>query len=188
MVQPKNKNIMKRVIVILLGLLFISFEYRGTPQNISVSSEDEKTIHNDIIAKNITYNVNFKQKHPYAKFCEEYGGVAIQHHLDCGVPASIQLAQAIAESGGGISDIAKLSNNLFGMKEAKQRRTTAIGTKNNHAYYKHWHDSVIDYLLYQRAYYNGVEDYYSFLSRMGYAANKKYIDTVKMVLWKWSSC
>jgi hypothetical protein len=74
------------------------------------------------------------------------------------------------------------------MKEAKQRRTTALGTKNGHAYYKHWHDSVVDYLYYQKYYYNGEEDYYLFLSRMGYASNKGYIDTVKMVLWKWSSC
>jgi flagellum-specific peptidoglycan hydrolase FlgJ len=118
-VQPKNKNIMKRVIVILLGILFISFEYRNS-QNISVSSEDEKTVHSDIIAEDISYNVNFKQKHPYAKFCEEYRGVAIQHQLDCGIPASIQLAQAIAESGGGLSDIAKRSNNLFGMKYYKE--------------------------------------------------------------------
>ena len=111
---------MKRVIVILLGLFFISFEHRGTTQNISVSSEDEKTVHNEVIAEDIAYNVNFKQNHPYAKFCEEYGDVAIYHQLECGVPASIQLAQAIAESGGGRSDIAKLSNNLFGMKYYKE--------------------------------------------------------------------
>ena len=102
--------------------------------------------------------------------------------------AEIVMSQCLVETGHLTSKIFKENNNLFGMKEAKQRRTTAIGTKNGHAYYKHWHDSVIDYLLYQRAYYNGEEDYYSFLSRMGYAANKKYIDTVKMVLWKWSSC
>ena len=102
--------------------------------------------------------------------------------------AEIVMAQCLVETGHLTSKIFKENNNLFGMKEAKQRRTTAIGTKNGHAYYKHWYDSVIDYLLYQRAYYNGVEDYYSFLTRMGYAANKKYIDTVKMVLWKWSSC
>ena len=102
--------------------------------------------------------------------------------------AEIVMSQCLVETGHLTSKIFKENNNLFGMKEAKQRRTTAIGTKNGHAYYKHWHDSVIDYLLYQRAYYNGVEDYYTFLARMGYAANKKYIDTVKMVLWKWSSC
>lgn len=102
--------------------------------------------------------------------------------------AEIVMSQCLVETGHLTSKIFKENNNLFGMKEAKQRRTTAIGTKNGHALYKHWHDSVRDYWYYQRAYYNGVEDYYSFLTRMGYAANKKYIDTVKMVLWKWSSC
>jgi flagellum-specific peptidoglycan hydrolase FlgJ len=102
--------------------------------------------------------------------------------------AEIVMAQCLVETGHLTSNIFKENNNLFGMKEAKQRRTTALGTKNGHAYYKHWHDSVIDYWYYQRAYYNGVEDYYIFLSRMGYAANQGYIDKVKMVLWKWSSC
>ena len=102
--------------------------------------------------------------------------------------AEIVMAQCLVETGHLTSNIFKSNNNLFGMKEAKQRRTTAIGTKNGHAYYPHWKASVRDYLLYQRAYYNGVEDYYTFLSRMGYAANKGYIDKVKMVLWKWSSC
>jgi hypothetical protein len=154
-VQPKNKNIMKRVIVILLGLLFISFEYRNT-QNISVSSEDEKTSHNDIIAKNITYSVNFKQKHPYAKFCEEYGGVAIQHHLDCGVPASIQLAQAITESGGGRSDIARHSNNLFGMKYYKELYIggyyeTSSGSRWRK--YKNFEDSFNDHAEFLNKFY-----------------------------------
>ena len=39
--------------------------------------------------------------------------INLQH--ECGVPASIQLAQAIAESGGGISNVAIQSNNHFGI-------------------------------------------------------------------------
>jgi hypothetical protein len=124
---------MKKVIVFGFGLFLCTTNY-SIVQNNSVSSEDEKLVHNDIIAKNMLYSVNFKQKHPYVKFCKEYGGVAIQHHLDCGVPASVQLAQAIAESGGGCSDLAKVSNNLFGMKYYKELYsgdfyTSPIGTK-----------------------------------------------------------
>ena len=41
--------------------------------------------------------------------------ICMKLHTECGVPASIQLAQAIAESGGGISNVAKQSNNHFGI-------------------------------------------------------------------------
>ena len=41
--------------------------------------------------------------------------ICMKLHVECGVPASIQLAQAIAESGGGISNVAKQSNNHFGI-------------------------------------------------------------------------
>jgi flagellum-specific peptidoglycan hydrolase FlgJ len=44
--------------------------------------------------------------YPVAKVCEYLYGV----------PTSIQLAQALAESGGGISYIGKHSNNHFGIK------------------------------------------------------------------------
>jgi len=107
----------------------------------------------------------------------------------CGIKqAEIVMAQCLVETGYLTSDIFKYNNNLFGLKEAGKRDKTAQGTKRKHAYYPHWKASVRDYLLYQRAYYNGEEDYYLFLSRMGYAEKIGYIDTVKMVLWKWSSC
>ena len=44
--------------------------------------------------------------YPVAKLCE----------IVYGVPTSVQLAQALAESGGGISYIGKHSNNHFGIK------------------------------------------------------------------------
>ena len=108
---------MKRVIVILLGILFISFEYRNS-QNISVSSEGERKIENDDLAKIIKSRV--KQKHVFSEFCNKYSEIAILCHLDCGIPTSVQLAQAIAESGGGKSELAKVANNLFGMKYYKE--------------------------------------------------------------------
>ena len=106
---------MKRVIVILLGILFISFEYRNS-QNISVSSEDENLVHRDVTAISFSVNVNIKNNHPFTNFCKEYQEVAILYHIECGIPTSIQLAQAIVESGGGKSELALKTNNLFGMK------------------------------------------------------------------------
>lgn len=41
--------------------------------------------------------------------------ICMKLEAECGIPTSIQLAQAIAESGGGISNVAKQSNNHFGI-------------------------------------------------------------------------
>ena len=110
---------MKKIIVIILWFILVSFN-SNQQQNISVSSEGEKETHNDIIAKNIAIKMGGKTKHVFSDFCNKYSKVAILYHLECGVPTSVQLAQAIAESGGGKSDLAKVTNNLFGMKYYKE--------------------------------------------------------------------
>lgn len=66
----------------------------------------------------------------------------------------IVLAQAILETGYYESRIYQENNNLFGMKQARARATTAKGTQLSHAYYDHWKESVTDYALYQAAYLN----------------------------------
>jgi flagellum-specific peptidoglycan hydrolase FlgJ len=107
--------------------------------------------------------------------------VGIQH-------AEIVMCQAKLESANFTSHIFLENNNLLGMKEAKRRSTTAVGTKNNHAYYYRWQLCVIDYLRYQRRFYDGKEDYYEFLLRMGYAESKSYIDKLKQIMFMWWSC
>jgi hypothetical protein len=62
------------------------------------------------------------------------------------------LAQAKWESTHFTSEIFYDNNNLFGMKLAKIRPTTAIGKHKlhgNHAAYNNWQDSVKDYKLWQ---------------------------------------
>ncbi len=59
------------------------------------------------------------------------------------------LSQAILETGNFTSDIFKENNNLFGMKVAGSRPTSAIGTHRNHAQYRNWKESVMDYALFQ---------------------------------------
>ena len=66
----------------------------------------------------------------------------------------IVLAQAILETGYYESIIYQENHNLFGMKQARARATTAKGTQLGHAYYDHWKESVTDYALYQAAYLN----------------------------------
>jgi uncharacterized FlgJ-related protein len=62
---------------------------------------------------------------------------------------TVALAQLRLESGSATSKVFKENNNLFGMKSAEKRPTTSLGTKNNHAYYSHWRQSIIDYALWQ---------------------------------------
>lgn len=64
----------------------------------------------------------------------------------------IVLAQARLETGYFSSTIFKENNNLFGMKRAYSRPTTAEGTNNGHASYSHWKESLIDYALYSAAF------------------------------------
>jgi len=90
----------------------------------------------------------------------------------------IVLKQIMLETGNLTSDIYKENNNLFGMKEARQRQTTALGTNRGHAYYTNWKSSVIDYLLWQRKYFKG-GDYYEFLESYGYAQSEDYINKLK---------
>lgn len=88
----------------------------------------------------------------------------------------IILAQAILETGFYDSRVFKENNNLFGMKEARARATTAKGTQLGHAYYDHWKESVTDYALYQAAYLNKLrteKKYLSYLER-NYAEAKNY--------------
>ena len=66
----------------------------------------------------------------------------------------IVLAQSILETGYWESRIYQENNNLFGMKQARARATTAKGTQLGHAYYDDWKESVTDYALYQAAYLN----------------------------------
>ncbi|WP_417290942.1 glucosaminidase domain-containing protein [Corallibacter sp.] len=59
-------------------------------------------------------------------------------------------SQAYHETGNFTSNIFKHNKNLFGMKKATVRDTTAIGEASGHATYNSLSDSVIDYILRQR--------------------------------------
>lgn len=52
----------------------------------------------------------------YEIYIEKYSDLAIQHMEKYRIPASITLAQGILESGAGLSDLARRSNNHFGIK------------------------------------------------------------------------
>ena len=93
-------------------------------------------------------------------------------------------AQAYLESGGFKSEIFKVNNNLFGMKVAKQRPTTALMLDRNHAVYDHWKSSVIDYALYQSHYLRAVKGRDEYINTIGrvYAEDPNYLGKVKKII------
>jgi len=96
----------------------------------------------------------------------------------------IVYAQACLETGNFKSNIFKTNKNLFGMREAKQRPTTALGTEDNHAYYDSWRESVIDYAMFSAAYLNDIKserDYFEYL-KQNYAEDTNYVIKIKRIL------
>lgn len=96
----------------------------------------------------------------------------------------IVMAQSIQETGHWKSSIFLENHNLFGMKEAQRRITTAEGTNRNHAYYNHWRESVYDYAFYQCRYLSSIKseaEYFEYLSA-SYAEDSGYVDAIKKVI------
>lgn len=92
--------------------------------------------------------------------------------------ADIVFAQAVLETGSFKSEIFRESNNLFGMKLARSRNTTADGELRGHAYYDDWRLSVIDYSLYQSTYLRKIKTEKQYLRYLAenYAEDPYYIN------------
>lgn len=52
----------------------------------------------------------------YERYIKQYSDIAIRHQKKYRIPASITLAQGLLESGAGRSELARKSNNHFGIK------------------------------------------------------------------------
>lgn len=87
-------------------------------------------------------------------------------------------AQIRHETGNLTSRFCREQNNLFGMRLARSRETTAIGEGNHMAKYRSWQESLLDYKIWQDSFYKG-GDYYQFLSRHGYATDPYYLWKLK---------
>jgi hypothetical protein len=93
----------------------------------------------------------------------------------------IVLAQAQLETGNFKSKIFKHNNNMFGMKEARSRVKLSLGTKNGHAHYATWIESLYDYAFMQCRYLGKIDnetDYYNYLGKV-YAEDPNYISKLK---------
>ena len=163
--KVKIVEIFKIVSIIIIISITVGFSIAPRP-TISNLSQEEKLI---VIRENNQFNeskliqkikeLNFKFPH-------------------------IVLAQAYQESGRFTSVIFKHNNNLFGMKEAKQRSTLSSGTLHNHAYYNTWSDSVIDYALFYSTYLYSIkteDEYYDYL-KQNYAEDPDYVERLKEII------
>jgi len=96
----------------------------------------------------------------------------------------IVMAQAIIESGHFESNIFRSNHNLFGMKQARARCTTAKGTELGHAYYSNWKESVYDYAFFQSRYLNNLrteETYLRYLDQ-NYAEAPRYDKAILKII------
>lgn len=94
----------------------------------------------------------------------------------------IVIAQAKLETGNFTSDLFKTNNNLFGMKKAYIRISTATGVKNGHATYNCWRDSLLDYAFYTSRFVRANTEE-EFLAHIGkyYAQDPVYESKVRRV-------
>jgi flagellum-specific peptidoglycan hydrolase FlgJ len=143
----------KLILIFLFSFLF----YSDSKQKY------EKEIVNEVIeysnkelATMIALKYNTETEHPFVDFCEKYQEIAIFHQIEHGIPVSIQLAQAIVESGAGRSKLSRVANNLFGMKYYKQLfngdyYTSESGTKWRK--YNSFEESFDDHALFLKKFY-----------------------------------
>ena len=109
--------------------------------------------------------------------------VSLMKELNIKYP-HIVMAQSLIETGHFDSKIFYENHNLFGMKQARTRVTTAQGTQYNHAYYENWRESVYDYAFYQSRYLGGIkteESYFQYLSG-SYAESPGYVSSLKKII------
>jgi uncharacterized FlgJ-related protein len=94
-------------------------------------------------------------------------------------------AQAILESGHFKSPVFLQNNNMFGMRKAMVRITTAEGSNLNHAYYVDWRYCVADRALYEAQYLSKLtrEEYFSYLDQT-YAEGEGYSKLLKQIIKK----
>ncbi len=96
-------------------------------------------------------------------------------------------AQATLESGNFESNIYKDNNNFMGMKLAKCRITTAVGTNRNHAQYNTRLNCMQDYIIW--LVYNGftqnhlkdVELFKTRLANSNYCPKSDYINRINNI-------
>jgi hypothetical protein len=111
----------------------------------------------------------------------------IEMLMDCNVKYQhIVLAQAKLESGNFTSRIFKQNHNMFGMRKARQRITSAQEEKDTYAFYRDWIDCVYDYAMYQSSVMCSVSNENEYFAKLGarYAEDPMYVTRLKAIIEK----
>jgi hypothetical protein len=111
----------------------------------------------------------------------------IEMLMDCNVKyPHIVLAQAKLESGHFTSKIFKQNHNMFGMRKAHQRITSAQDEKDTYAFYRDWMDCVYDYAMYQSSVMCSVSNENEYFAKLGarYAEDPMYVTRLKAIIEK----
>ncbi len=138
-----------------------------------------------------------KKNQNYLNYIDEYSDLAITHMKKYGIPASITLAQGLLESGAGMSEFVKRSNNHFGIKCHKGWNGATVrltDDKPNECFrkYKKAEDSFEDHsqFLKERPRYSSlfqldITDYTGWakgLQECGYATDKAYANKLIKII------
>ena len=169
--RPVNFTSGFSVVISTIILVFICGTFYGKHKKIESLTDYEK----EMLVINVKANNEFSQSEL----------VDLLKKLNVKFP-HIVLAQSKIETGNFRSKIFRENHNLFGMKEAQRRITTAEGTNRNHAYYNHWRESVYDYAFYQCRYLSGIKseaDYFQYLGA-SYAEDTQYVSKLKNMVDK----
>lgn len=119
----------------------------------------------------VVHIVNEKQPDFFSKSPQE-GLMEALEYYEVKHP-QIVYAQAVLETGHFKSDLCLNGNNLFGLYNSKKHRYHT---------FDHWTESVVAYLDYVQYRYKPPNDYYKFLSNIGYAEDPNYINKLKGIV------
>lgn len=91
----------------------------------------------------------------------------------------IVFAQMRLESGNFSSELARINDNFFGMRQPYTRITTSNGEQGGYANYRNWAFSLLDYALWQRRYaYDLTEEEYLAKISSVYAEDTQYVNKI----------
>lgn len=134
---------------------------------------------------------------PYEEYIAQYADIALEQQQRHGIPASITLAQGLLESGAGKSELAKASNNHFGIKchnTWKGKTAYAFDDGQNSCFRKYddVSDSYEDHSMflvngarYRFLFQLDLNDYKGWakgLQKAGYATDPQYADKLIRVI------
>lgn len=135
-------------------------------------------------------DAQMKWNQAYQQYINQYKDLAIEQMHKYRIPASITLAQGVFESGAGRSELARRSNNHFGIKchgwTGSKTYHTDDAPNECFRVYRNVHDSYEDHSRflvngsrYRNLFRLSVTDYKGWargLKAAGYATNPKYAD------------